>query len=366
MAGSLGRRAWLGGRCLLGVGAVVLLGAAMPAEASEKAIWGPVTFPAGHNECGGGASCSAFPVYSKLGVDVYQYRLVWSDVAPTQPSDPTNPDDSAYRWPAELDEAAAQAKARGIELALLVERAPGWSNGGRSDIWGPTDPADFAEFLTAASVRYPSVRRWMIWGEPNRADHFMPTGDEGARAYSVLLDTSFTAINAVNRRDIVVGGMSDNFGTVPPSKWIKSLRLPGGGRPRMDEYGTNPFDARFPRLKDPPIAAFRGLNDVDTLWRDVRRAFGRPGRNRPRGLWLSEWTLQTGHDSFAFAFHVSERAQARRLTAGYRLARKAPYVRGLGWYRLDDQPESPNSANWGLETASGHRKPSFAAYAAVP
>jgi hypothetical protein len=133
----------------------------------------------------------------------------------------------------------------------------------------------------------------------------------------------------------------------------------------MNEYGTNPFDPRFPKLSDRPIGGFRGLNDVDTVWRDVRKAFGR-GRNRPKGLWLSEWTVQTDKDSFAFAFHVSEQEQARRVRAGYRLARKAKYVRGLGWFRLADQPEAPNSANWGLETADGRRKPSFAAYAAAP
>jgi hypothetical protein len=220
--------------------------------------------------------------------------------------------------------------------------------------------------MTAASRRYPSVGRWMIWGEPNREDHFMPTGKPGARVYSLLLDRAYEAVKQVDRGDIVVGGMTDNFGTLGPSKWIKSMKLPGGGRPRMNEYGTNPFDPRFPRIADRPIGKFRGLNDVDTLWRDLRKAFGRPGRNKPKGLWLSEYTVQSGQDSFAFDFHVSERQQARWVKAAYRLARKAKYVRGLGWFRLDDQPPGPNSANWGLETADGRRKPAFAAYAAAP
>ena len=47
------------------------------------------------------------------------------------------------------------------------QRAPGWANGGRSPIWAPKNPKDFADFLFAASKRYPTIRRWMIWGEPS-------------------------------------------------------------------------------------------------------------------------------------------------------------------------------------------------------
>jgi hypothetical protein len=356
-------------RCLLSAAVVLAawLACAVPAPAAmQKAIWGPATLSAGNLECGGGPSCSAFPVYSELGVDVYQYRMLWSTVAPSRPANPTNPNDPAYRWPADLDAAVQQAQARGIQVGLLVERAPSWSNGGRADIWSPTDPTDFADFLTAASRRYPYVGRWMIWGEPNRSDHFMPTGRKlGARTYSVLLDDAYAALKSLDPGDVVVGGMTDNRGTVPPARWIRSLRLPGGGRPRMNEWGFNPFDARYPRLRDRPIGQFRGLNDVDTVWRDVKRSFGR-GSDRPRGLWLSEWTLQSGHDSFAFAFHVSRKGQARRLKAGYKWARRAGHVTGLGWYRLDDQPEADGSANWGLETAQGERKPSFFAFQGAP
>ena len=64
-----------------------------------------------------------------------------------------------------------------MRVALLVEDAPPWANGGRPAIWAPTDAGDYADFLAAAARRYPLVRRWMIWGEPNRHDRFQPNGE---------------------------------------------------------------------------------------------------------------------------------------------------------------------------------------------
>ena len=42
--------------------------------------------------------------------------------------------------------------------------------------WAPSNPADFADFLTAASRRYPGVHHWMIWGEPTKAAELPAAG----------------------------------------------------------------------------------------------------------------------------------------------------------------------------------------------
>jgi hypothetical protein len=346
----------------------VIAALAIPTTAgarAQKAIWGPTQFSAGNAECGGGGPCSAWPVYSQLGVDVFEFRMLWSSVAPTRPANPTDPNDPAYRWPADFNSTEAEAAARGIQLAGLVEGAPSWANGGQG-IAGAPNPADFANFMIAASRRYPSVHRWMVWGEPNRVDHLQPQGKKaGPRTYAAMLQAAYRALKSVDPSDVVVGGMLDNIGSVQPNVFIRNMRLRNGKRPKMDEFGQNPFDSRPPRLRNRPIDGFRGISDVDTLWQEVRRAFGH-GRGSPKGLWLSEYTVQTDHPSFAFNFSVSPATQAQWLTLAYRLARRAHYVHGLGWYRLDDQPPGPQSANWGLETANGVRKPSFDAFAAAP
>lgn len=195
--------------CALCVVALTLVAGASTAAAAEKAIWGPVTLPSGG---------SAFPTYRDLGVDTFQYTLNWATVAPQRPANPANPDDGSYRWPAELDQAVAAAAASRINVALLVTRSPSWANGGRSQIHAP-DPGAYAEFVAAASRRYPSVKRWMIWGEPNRSDRFQPNSEgapESARAYAPILDAAYGSLKGVSPRNIVIGGMTWTGGEVKP------------------------------------------------------------------------------------------------------------------------------------------------------
>ncbi|HEV2786300.1 MAG TPA: hypothetical protein VGV67_07935, partial [Solirubrobacteraceae bacterium] len=151
-------------RSALALAGLVLV-LAPPAPAAEKALWGPATLPDGR---------SGFGLYDELGIDTLQLSLSWADVAPVRPAAPADPADPAYRWPPEVTAAAAEAPARAITLSLLVSNAPGWANGGRGPTHAPTDPQDYADFLTAVARRYPVVRRWMIWGEPNRDDRFQP------------------------------------------------------------------------------------------------------------------------------------------------------------------------------------------------
>jgi hypothetical protein len=343
---------------------------AAPAQAGGlKAIWGPAELPAGNVLCPTLAErCSAFPVYRELGVDVFQFQIHWDAVAPTRPRSPRDPLDPAYNW-GEIDEIVAGARANGIRLAALVQRAPGWANGGRPPIWAPRNPRAFGDFLFAASLRFPAIRMWMIWGEPARHDNFRPmkrNSRVGPRLYARILDASYKRLKQAGRRDIVIGGMTLNGGTVMAPQFVQWMKLPDGRPPRMDLWGHNPFDGRFPDLSDEPIGRFRGFNDIDTLHEEISDAYRGSGRRVPR-LWLSEWTILSDKPSRIFiGRHVSRRGQARWLRAAYRIARKTPYVAGLGWFTLLDEPVFPGSANWGLMQANGIRKPAFAAYKQVP
>jgi len=328
-----------------------------PAPAAEKALWGPATLPGG---------ASAFGLYSRLGIDTLQMSVGWAAVAPTRPAAPTDPADPAYHWPPEVDLAAVGAGRSGIGLSLLVANTPPWANGGRSRLWRPDRAQDFADFLTAAARRYPLVRRWMIWGEPNRHDRFQPNGRNsptGPRAYAALLDASYGALKRVSRHNIVIGANTWTSGTVKPADFVRWMRLANRRRPRLDWLGHNPFPFRAPNLAQPPLAGgFRDISDTDTLSREVRRAYG-----RPIPLWLSEYTIQSDRGSRVFATFVPRAAQARFLTAGFGIADGlGRAVAGLGWLGLLDEPPAPGSTNLGLMTFALAPKPAFAAMLRAP
>lgn len=317
-------------------------------------IWGPTRLPDGS---------SAFPLYRQLGVQVLEEQLSWRAVAIARPANPQSAADPAYEWPASLDAAVAEAQANGIRVAIMVKQTPDWANGGRGAARVPTHVGDYAAFLVAAARHYSGVRYWMIWGEPTRTGEFSPQhGREGARAYARLLDPAYAALKGVSRSNIVIGGMTWTLGTIPPADFVRFMRLPNGKPPRLDYYGHNPFSTRIPRLSAKPYyKGLRDMSDVDTLEAEVRRAYR--VRHRAPRLWLSEFTVPSDRASRAFSFFVSRQAQARWLTAAYRIAGRERYVAGLGWYSLLDEAGDPrNGLTTGLLTADGTPKPALAAY----
>jgi hypothetical protein len=345
---------------LFSLAAILLLPGAAEARPA-KAIWGTTRMPDGS---------SAFRVYRNLGVDVFQYQLVWDRIAPTQPSHPTRPGDPAYRWPADVDEAVRMGRRYGIKVALMVKGSPAWANGGQATQFSPA-PAHYARFLKAASRHYRRVHRWMIWGETNRAAVFQPLPPNsrvGPRAYARLLDKAYAALKHRSRKNIVIGGMTFTYGDVYPSKWIRWMRLPNGRPPRLDLYGHNPFSRRAPDIRQPEDPGFPGsrdISDMDVFAREVHRAYRRVPRFRRHGgprLWLSEFTVSSDRPNRAFTFAVSRRDQARWLRGAYRIAKRV-HAAGLGWFNLYDEPASnPIGLTTGLMTYEGVRKPSYRAY----
>jgi hypothetical protein len=351
---------------LLAILALAWAPAANAGQSLKKAIWGPP-------EVNG---VSQFPIYRDLAVGIYEMALDWSRVAPTRPARPTDPADPAYRWPAEVDYAIEEGRRYGMTVSLMLTAAPGWANGGRPSRWAPRRPGDFARFAYAASRRYPSIRHWMIWGEPSRRKNFMPllherrgkrlSGPEarGPRLYARILDASYAALKGANPRNLVIGGNTFTTGDVSPLNFIRSMRLANGKPPRMDLYGHNPFTARKPNLRKPPLGfGFADFSDLDTLAGWIDRYLSPRGGRRLR-LFLSEFFLPTDHFNHEFNFYVSRRTQADWLAAALRIARRWRRIYTLGWFGLYDDPPRPrgDEVDRGLIDRQGRRKPAYRAY----
>jgi polysaccharide biosynthesis protein PslG len=344
----------------------VVLSPSTAAAAGKKAIWGPLQMSDGS---------SALPIYQKLGVRYLQASLPWAAIAPTRPARPTDPRDPAYQWPSTLDGAIRAAQKRGIRIALMVASSPPWANGGLPHHWAPRNRA-FANFVTAAARRYPGVRHWMIWGEPNRVGAFAPlpaNSRVGPRRYATLLRAGYRALKRVRRRNIVIGGMSFTYGEVLPRDWARWMRLPNGKPAPLDWYGHNPFSFRFPILRYPPrpeAPAARDFSDLDTFYRELRRIYrGEYPRFRRRGpkLWISEFTISSDRGNHDFNTYVTRRQQARWLSTAYQVAEKTPYIAALGWFNLMDEPPTvPWGLTTGLLTWDGKPKPAYHAYRRAP
>lgn len=325
------------------------------ADAAEKSIWGPIDLPDGG---------SAFPTYRALGVDTLQMSMSMAQVAPTRPRDINDPADPAYHWPARIDEAVRRGRATGVRVMVLMLGSPSWANGGRSPVWAPK-PQEWAAMMAAASRRYPVVRRWMVWGEPSRVGQFRPNVEQravGPRTYAKILDASYVALKRVSRSNIVIGGNTFSGGDVRPYNFLKLMRLPNGKLPRLDWFGHNPFPFRYPNLRYRPVpGGWRDISDLETFSAEVRSTYG------PRvKLWLSEFTIQSGHASSAFELFVSPRKQGEWLSAAFRIADEVPGIAGMGWVGLLDQPPAPLSPNFGLMTSIGARKPAYSAFRSAP
>jgi hypothetical protein len=356
---------------VLATAAAALLLAA-PSHATttpKKAMWGPVEVD----------GQSQFPIYNDLGVGIFQDSIRWDQVAPTKPVDASNPDDPAYDWPPEIDEAVQQAGKYGMQVSIVLIDTPPWANGNQSPIWAPNNPKDFATFAAAAAKRYPKIHHWMIWSEPSKALNFQPLEPDngqplstkaqlvGPQKYAEMLDASYGALKKVSKANLVIGGNTFTVGTVAPLNWVKVMRLPNGKLPRMDLWGHNPFSARTPDLKNPPLGGGNAdFSDLDQLAHALDRHFKKAPLRRERHLkiFTSEFSAPTDHANFEFNFFVSRATQAAWIRRALRITRSYKRIATFGYLSLYDDPVRPDGdqVERGLITRSGEKKPAYNAF----
>jgi hypothetical protein len=349
---------------------------AFPAGASAlvKGFWGPSDRD------------SMTRVYKNLGVKLYQTQLRWAEIAPNRPANPRNPSDPAYRWPKSVDDAVLNAKLClcGMNVGLMVLSSPNWANGNRG-YWGAPNPGAYANFMYAASKKYPDVRLWMIWGEPARKANWQPLTPQSEkdanagkpltsaqkkapRAYAAVLDAAYGALKQANGQNKVIGGNTFSWGSIRPVQFVKNMRFgSNNAKPRVDMYGHNPFTNRKPNLANKPYcgtekAGCADYSDLDWFNRVVDSNLGRPGHSHVQ-LFLSEWTVPTRPRDSEFPFYVSPATQAQWIAAGFRVA-KAVNAYAFGWIHLYDEPPYPNrrSISGGLVDHKGVGKPGYYAF----
>jgi hypothetical protein len=302
---------------------------------------------------------------------IFQTQVRWDVIAPTRPANPTDPNDPAYVWPGYIDRQITEAAQFGMTTAIQIIGTPAWASGSGIRNDAPTNPADFGHFAEAIARRYPSVHLWLVWGEPNGKRTFHPVVGAKAtsntklnkrqqrapRIYAQMLDAAYQGLKNANPGNLVIGGntfQGAGHPVIRTYQWLRYLKLPGGGRPRMDMWGHNPYSYERPNLKDPPSERGRvEFSDLGRLLKALDKVYKRPKLK----LFLSEWGVPTGFDQDQ-QFRVKKKEAVKWVKAAMKIVRKQRRIYTLGWVIPVDTARNPQ----GLLDRSLRPKPTYFAF----
>ena len=369
---------------------------------------------------------SAVSTMRDLGADRLRASVFWREVAPS-PTSHTRPDfgpmgaadpaaygDAAWK---RYDQIVDAARRHGLEVYFTITGpAPFWASSqpAREEPMLEPSPSEFRQFATAVGRRYPGVRMWSIWNEPNQPGWLRPQTRRGVptspRLYRALQDAGYAALaDSGHGNDTYLLGETAPRGAVKvthvspmrPLLFIRELycvdaRLrPYSGRRAAargcptNAAGRRNFASEHPglfrasgfahhpyalevrpstpeRTRDSVTMSVLGrlTRTLDLIARRYRKPGGLP-------LWLTEYGYQTNPPDPIVG--TSWRRQAAYLAEAEDIAFRSPRVRALAQFLLvDDGPNTKvapsNPRYWGstfqsgLVTKQGARKPAFEGY----
>lgn len=131
------------------------------------------------------------------GVTMTRIDVPWAQIAPTRPTSPADPDDSAYQW-GRTDAVIDGLRDRGIRVVASISQTPGWSNDNKTPEWfGSID--DYGKFIRAFATRYSGDAHGMVdiyepWSQPNSAAMLMPQWEGAGTEARPVSPTTYVAI----------------------------------------------------------------------------------------------------------------------------------------------------------------------------
>ncbi len=304
-------------------------------------------------EFGPGTLGQRLATFKRLGVPLVRFTLRWNEIAPRRPNDAASPRDPAYDWH-RPDRVLRGLRRYGLTPVLTLVGTPGWANGGRPPNFAPPHPRDFRRFAIAAARRYPWVRYWLIWNEPNKRLWLRPT--RAAIYVQHLLNPGYDAIHSVLPRARVGGGVTaprGGLGGVAPVVWLRGM---AAAHAKLDAYAHHPYPSS--PAETPSSGGCRNcpsitMATIPKLLILVRRFFG------PKPVWLTEYGYQTKPpDDF---LGVPPKRQATMLSLAALRAWRLPRVTMLIQYLYRDEV-ALSRFQTGLVFADDRPKPSLQAF----
>jgi hypothetical protein len=303
----------------------------------------------------GGSLETRLATLDRLGPDVVRYTLRWDQVARRRPKHATSQDDKAYDWRGP-DAVLNGLRKHHIAALVTLYGAPGWANGRHAPNFVPRSRNSLAAFAVAAAKRYPWVRMWEVWNEPNLRTFLRPNSP--SLYVRRLLNPTYAALHHLRRGIQIAGGATSPRKTptgIAPVQFMRGMRA---AHARLDAYSHHPYPVtphETPsKIRCRYCKGILTLARLPDLLKEVRRDFGR------KRVWLTEYGYQTNPPDRHLG--VSPGLQARYLAQSAYIAEKAPLVDVLVHFMVRDERKA---GRWqsGLFTLRGAQKPSFLAFA---
>jgi hypothetical protein len=330
---------------------------------------------------------TTYPILKALRVQVVRVNLYWGAtrfaVARWRPVDATDPEGPAYDWTL-YDRAARYAAANGIQLLFTIRGTPRWANGGKPPSYAPKKFSDLQNFAYAAAQHFsgytvdsnsqevPAVKLWTAWNEPNQPFQLAPQYKkvrgkwrmQSAIDYAKICKAVYTGVHAtlLSGEKVACGATSPRGNDNPrgkrpvPTPLSFMAAVKKAGLNEFDAWAHNPYagSARETPTTKPHARGAVTLGNLDVMIKQINKLWGK------KRVWLTEYGYQTNPPDKLFG--VSYKKQAQYLKQAIAIARKNPRVDMLLWFLLKDDTRL---SGWqsGLMTATGKKKPAFAAFA---
>jgi hypothetical protein len=289
----------------------------------------------------------------RMGAQIVRYTVNWRQVAAKRPARASNPADRAYDWSA-VDPVLNGLHERHITPVVTLYGTPGWANGGASANVMPRSKWSLAAFALAVANRYPWVRMWEVWNEPNLTRFLIPNSP---RLYvGRLLNPTYAVLKKHALANRIAGGATSPRPTPSGLSPVVFMRGMHAAHARLDAYSHHPYPVTrgerpdgFARNVCRYCKGVLTLANLPQLLKEVRRDFG------TKRIWLTEYGYQTNPPD---RFGVARWLQAKYVADSWLRAKRARYVDVLIHFMIKDEPQL---SGWqsGFFTAAGSVKSAF-------
>ncbi|HEX8715294.1 MAG TPA: cellulase family glycosylhydrolase, partial [Solirubrobacteraceae bacterium] len=284
----------------------------------------------------------------KLHAKLVRAELPWSLLEPTAAGQ-LDPHALAY-----VDRLMSDAAAHGIGVIALVDSSPCWASSAPAAVrrkcvptrtsrafgYPPAHPEDFAAFARTLVERYgDAIAAFEVWNEPDQANERYFAGPNKPARYAALLAAAYPAIKQADPNVKVLGGS-----LVGSNGVFLKLLYQAGIKGHYDGLAVH-----FYTLS---LAALRATRAVQLA----------NGDSAP--IWLDEfgWPDCYPHRKIdEEQACVTASVQAHNLTNVYRALATTSYVAAATMYDMQDS----GGDSFGVLTARGRKRPSYAALAGV-